>query len=478
MEELTLGLDTQQLITAEQAWHYQLIPVESTADGGLIFFVSEDQDLSSFPDELELILGKSVQLKPISATRIKRYLNQFYRKNNAVKSDSPGFSAGNDNFLIKLLLEGKSLGASDIHIEIYQELARLRFRIDGVLMERYRLKKTDYPALINKIKIKANLDISEKRLPQDGRINLDEGGRKFDIRVSVLPTLYGEKIVMRYLGNDTTNIDIKKLGFSELQQAEYLKAIKKPNGIILISGPTGSGKTTTLYATLKLLNEEKRNIVTVEDPIEYTLDGINQVQLKESIGLTFAAALRTFLRQDPDIIMIGEIRDHETAEMAIRASLTGHLVLSTIHTNSAWGTIDRLVDMGVPSFLLASTLNMSIAQRLVRKLCDACKTEEEIDASILPAPVLAYPESKNLHHHNIAVGCEQCFYTGYKGRIAIYEMIGVDHELGEAIKSKLSYTSEILSGKNIKTLGQQAVQLLKEGTTSLEEIYPLLLESV
>ncbi len=472
MEELILSSDLQQLITAEQAWHYQLVPVQADTQLGISFLLSDQANLD-IKDELELLLGKLVSLQHAPAKDIQRYLNTYYRKSGATPSDAPGFSAGNDNFLMKLLLEGKSLGASDIHIEIYQELCRLRFRIDGVLIERYRLKKADYPALINKIKIKANLDITEKRLPQDGRINVEENNRKFDIRVSVLPTLYGEKIVMRYLGNDTTNIDIRKLGFSEKQEEEYLKTIKKTNGIILISGPTGSGKTTTLYGTLKILNEEKRNIVTAEDPIEYTLDGINQVQLKESIGLTFAAALRTFLRQDPDIIMIGEIRDHETAEMAIRASLTGHLVLSTIHTNSAWGTIDRLIDMGVPAFLLSSTLNMSIAQRLVRKLCDSCKTEEALD-TLLPG---TQKDLQGVASHHVAVGCEKCYYTGYKGRTAIYEMISIDHELAELIKSRSHLVKETLAGKNIKSLAIQAVELLKTGITSLEEIYPLLLES-
>ncbi|MES2629827.1 MAG: GspE/PulE family protein [Bacteroidota bacterium] len=470
MEELSLNIDLQQLITSEQAWHYQVVPFDADVQNRNISFLVSDLANADIRDELELLLGKSVTLKSAPAKDVQRYLNKYYRKGTSEKADTPGFSAGNDNFLMKLLLEGKALGASDIHIEIYQELCRLRFRIDGMLIERYRLKKVDYPALINKIKIKASLDISEKRLPQDGRINVEEGGRKFDIRVSVLPTLYGEKIVMRYLSNDTTNIDIRRLGFSEKQETEYLRAIKKPNGIILISGPTGSGKTTTLYGTLKILNEDKRNIVTAEDPIEYTLDGINQVQLKESIGLTFAAALRTFLRQDPDIIMIGEIRDHETAEMAIRASLTGHLVLSTIHTNSAWGTIDRLVDMGVPPFLLSATLNMSIAQRLVRKLCPDCKQEE-------PLPENETKMVPGVAHHHVAVGCENCHYTGYKGRTAIYEMISIDHELADMIKHRSHGVREALKEKNIKSLAEQATALLKEGVTSLDEIYPLLLES-
>ena len=259
----------------------------------------------------------------------------------------------------------------------------------------------------------SNLDIAEKRLPQDGRINFKHQNQQFDIRVSVLPTLHGEKVVLRLLNNDATDIDLKKLGFSKLDLDNYLQGVKRPNGILLISGPTGSGKTTTLYATLKLLNKETRNILTIEDPIEYTLEGVNQVQLKESIGLGFASALRTFLRQDPDVIMVGEIRDTETANMAIRASLTGHLVLSTIHTNSAWGTVSRLMDMNIPPFLVASTLNTTVAQRLVRLLCPKCKKETPFDTELYPRQFKPY---QAVHFHFLPNGCEECYYTGYKGR--------------------------------------------------------------
>ena len=322
---------------------------------------------------------------------------------------------------------------------------------------------------MNKIKIKSNLDISEKRLPQDGRIQYGD----FDIRVSILPTLHGEKMVMRILGQDATGISIDSLGMTEFEKKSYLEGIKKPNGIILISGPTGSGKTTTLYATLKLLNEEKRNIVTVEDPIEYTLEGINQVQLKESIGLTFTAALRSFLRQDPDVIMLGEIRDAETAQMAIRAALTGHLVLSTIHTNSAWGTISRLIDMGVPPFLLANTLNSSVAQRLVRKLCNTCKTEAEVKPEDFPS-TFEIERAPKIHH--ISVGCDQCHFSGYKGRQALYEIIPIQGELTNRIKNQDFKVEGLLKDIGIKNLSERAVELWSNGTTTLEEIYSLLIE--
>ncbi|MCB0479724.1 MAG: type II/IV secretion system protein, partial [Crocinitomicaceae bacterium] len=340
---------------------------------------------------------------------------------------------------------------------------------DGGLIEKYKLEKSEYPEIVNKIKILSNLDITEKRRPQDGRISYPD----FDVRVSILPTLYGEKIVLRILGNDASNIDISALGMDEKDRFNYLEGIKKPNGILLISGPTGSGKTTTLYATLKILNEEKRNVVTVEDPIEYTLEGINQVQVKESIGLSFASALRSFLRQDPDIIMLGEIRDSETAKMAVKAALTGHLVLSTIHTNSAWDTVSRLIDMGVEPFLLASTLNTSVAQRLVKKLCNNCKEETNLEIQDLPP---GFKNEKELKKYYRPVGCSECYYTGYKGRRALYEIIPIDHDLSEKIKSKELRVDTILKEKGVRKLSEQAYNLLSEGVTSLEDVYSLLSE--
>ncbi len=294
--------------------------------------------------------------------------------------------------------------------------------------------------------------------------------KDFDIRVSVLPTLFGEKIVMRLLGQDASNIDLKTLGFKDDELQQYLEAVKKPNGIILISGPTGSGKTTTLYATLKLLNDSKRNIVTVEDPIEYTLKGINQVQLRDDIGLTFAAAIKSFLRQDPDIIMLGEIRDPETAMMAIRASLTGHLVLSTIHTNSATGTISRLIDMGVPSYLIAETINVSLAQRLVRKLCAHCKEETDFNPADFPRSFTLPYIPEKLYKPS---GCANCFYTGYKGRMAIYELFFVDNEISNHIKN--NNLQELIKKKGYKSLAAQGFDILSSGDTSLEEVYSILL---
>jgi len=345
--------------------------------------------------------------------------------------------------------------------------------LDGKLKTYFVISNQEYPVIVNKLKIKAGLDISEKRLPQDGRITMKMSLNEFDIRVSSLPTLHGEKMVLRILSKDANSINLEELGFTKKELKAYKETIKKPNGIALISGPTGSGKTTTLYATLKLLNQESTNILTIEDPIEYTLEGINQVQLKENIGLDFVSTLRTFLRQDPDVIMVGEIRDAKTANMAIRAALTGHLVLSTIHTNSAWATISRLIDMGIPAFLIASTLNVSVAQRLVRKLCVQCKEEEPISKDIFP---LSFKIPKNVSMHYQAKGCNYCHHTGYSGRKAIYEIIPINKELIQHIKQNDLEIDQYLIENNINTLKSNAIDLVREGVTSVEEVYALLSE--
>ena len=463
--DIEVSAELQQAIRADLAWHYRVIP-EQISEDVVAFFIDETQNISLAKEELSALFGRGVSLTPIKSEQIQRSLGRHFRKAN--QEQQLVFDPSID-FVDRIIKDANHLGSSDIHIEIYDEKARVRIRIDGHLIERFIIEKTDYSELVNKIKIRSNLDISEKRLPQDGRIQYEN----FDIRVSILPTLYGEKIVLRILGKDASNIDIKHLGLTDHDRNNYLEGIKKPHGIVLISGPTGSGKTTTLYATLKLLNDEKRNIVTVEDPIEYTLDGINQVQLKEAIGLTFASALRSFLRQDPDVIMLGEIRDNETAQMAIRAALTGHLVLSTIHTNSAWGTVSRLVDMGIPPFLIAGTLNSSVAQRLLRKLCNKCKSSKDVDPESWPSTLRQENAPQQLYY---PTGCDECHYTGYKGRTAIYEVIPIDLELAEQIKAGNMRVEEMLEKRNIISLSKQALLLLSNGTTSLEEAYPLLTE--
>lgn len=458
----------QQMLSETQAWNLMAIPFAQN-NGDLNVYVANQNSSESVVDELELITGKRVTTVNVDEALIEEALVRFYRKAKGSKGTT--FNLKSDsNLLEDLVKEAQSMKSSDIHLECYEDAARIRFRIDGHLIERFVVPITDYPALVNRIKIAANLDIAEKRLPQDGRIMIG-GSEGVDIRVSILPTLHGEKAVLRLLSKDSAGVDIEKLGFKPDQLNDYLTGVRKPHGIVLISGPTGSGKTTTLYATLKVLNEESRNILTIEDPIEYTLEGINQVQIKESIGLDFTKALKTFLRQDPDVIMLGEIRDAETAKMAIRAALTGHLVLSTIHTNSAWGTLNRLADMGVPKYLIASTINLSIAQRLVRKLC-SCKSSGVLDRSQLPESI----HSENLpESHSTPLGCENCNYTGYSGRRAIYEIIPVNAELSEALRSEESLARELVAGSGFKSIGKQALDMVANQETSIEEVYTLIL---
>ena len=469
MEKVDFNITTQlkQLISTEQAHHYKIIPFEQHK--GTLTFKTASRELQDLSSELHIIFGKQIKLIEESEAIIQKYLTLNYRKKEHNKNISKLHFT--EDFLLNMILEAKTLGSSDIHFEVFEQKSRIRFRIDGKLLERYIIPSNEYLTYVNRIKILAQLDISEKRLPQDGRINIKKEVDEFDIRVSVLPTLHGEKIVLRILAKDTTSVDLDTLGFTSLELKRYKESVKNPNGILLISGPTGSGKTTTLYATLKMLNTIDTNILTIEDPIEYTLEGINQVQLKENIGLDFASTLRTFLRQDPDIIMVGEIRDAATANMAIRAALTGHLVLSTIHTNSAWATISRLIDMGVPPFLIASTLKVSVAQRLVRKLCGNCKMKEKISKGVLPEK---FSIEKEFEHHYKAIGCEECYHTGYQGRRAVYEIVPITKELTLQIKNNVLEIDDYLIEQKIETLKTNAIKLVINGETSIEEVYSLL----
>ena len=463
-----IPIELQQLISANIAYQYRIVPSHKEHD--LLYFKTDNSEMKTLQSELKILLGFSLVLVEETKDNMNSWLSTNYRKGIDNKVSNIHYST---DFLEKILITAKEIGSSDIHFEPYENKARVRFRLDGKLKEQFHIATDDYPIIVNKIKIRAQLDISEKRLPQDGRITIITELEDFDIRVSIMPTLHGEKIVLRLLSKNSDSVDLKTLGFTDDELKLYLEGIKKPNGIVLISGPTGSGKTTTLYATLKNLNHPNTNILTVEDPIEYTLEGINQVQLKENIGLDFAATLRTFLRQDPDIIMVGEIRDVETANMAIRAALTGHLVLSTIHTNSAWATISRLIDMGIPSFLIASTLNISIAQRLVRQLCNACKKESTVSKVVFP---IGFEIPKNLTHHYEAVGCQHCYHTGYTGRKAIYEILLIDKELMTSIKNNQLTIDDYLETKKIQTLKKNATNLIQEGTTSIEEVFSLLMD--
>lgn len=459
-----------QLLLIDEVAEYKLIPCRFDDESRrLQCYGIEGHDYLFVIREIKAILNFNVEVIPVSNIEFEKGVNLYYRKREGGFSGLKTVQVKDSNFVNALIEEADSIHSSDIHFESYEKRCRIRMRIDGKLIERYVIDKGDYPALVNRIKIMANLDISEKRLPQDGRILFEKDEKKFDVRVSILPTIYGEKIVLRLLTREQGLLDLTKLGFTEKQYNDYTRSILNPNGLVLITGPTGSGKSTTLYATLRLLNREDNNILTIEDPVEYTLPGINQVQLKEEIGLTFGSALRTFLRQDPDIIMLGEIRDQDTAQMAIRSSLTGHLLLSTIHTNSAWGSVTRLLDMGVHSYLIADTLIACIAQRLVRLLCPHCKERYVPDPSI--TKLVEMPAG---HDYYRAKGCDFCFYTGYSGRKAIYEVIKIDSELSQAIRCNELNIESYLKQKQITTLKHSALALLVSGDTSLEEVLPIL----
>ncbi|MBN2483655.1 MAG: Flp pilus assembly complex ATPase component TadA [Candidatus Omnitrophica bacterium] len=358
-------------------------------------------------------------------------------------------------------------GASDIHIEPQRDKLRLRYRIDGILYEISPPTKALHLPIVSRIKILARMDIAEKRLPQDGSFMVKIHERLIDLRVSSVPTIYGEKVVMRILDKSRVPLDLSKIGFLGQELGMIKKGINYSYGLVFLTGPTGSGKSTTLYAGLNELNGAGKNITTIEDPVEYRLDGVNQVQVKPEIGLTFANVLRSFLRQDPDIILVGEVRDLETAEICIRSALTGHLVLSTLHTNDAVGAVMRLVDMGIPNYLVASSLRLVVAQRLVRKLCPACKEPYEIKKGDIPAGLNL--TASVIHKPK---GCEACRYIGFKGRTLITEVIHVDEELREAIQRKMSPSEimQIAKKKGTLSLLESGIKRVEEGTTSLEEI--------
>jgi type IV pilus assembly protein PilB len=374
-----------------------------------------------------------------------------------------------------ILMSAISKGASDIHIEPYEKEYRVRYRVDGILYNVMSPSLKMRDAITSRVKIMAKLDIAEKRLPQDGRIKIrfsDNGaGKDIDFRVSCLPTLFGEKIVMRLLDKSKLMLDMTKLGFESASLAKLETAINKPWGMVLVTGPTGSGKTNTLYSSISRINTPETNIMTAEDPVEFNLQGVNQVQVRENIGLNFAAALRSFLRQDPNIILVGEIRDFETAEIAVKAALTGHLVLSTLHTNDAPSTINRLMNMGIEPFLVASSLNLICAQRLVRRVCANCKIEDPIAAHALEQIGFTTEDAKKVKAYK-GKGCEKCNQTGYKGRVGLYEVMEVTNELRELIlvgASALELRRKAVD-EGMITLRGSGLNKIQDGVTTVEEV--------
>lgn len=374
-----------------------------------------------------------------------------------------------------LMVDSLRRGASDIHVEPYEKDFRIRFRIDGVLYDVMHPPMKLRDPLISRLKIMSKLDISEKRLPQDGRIKIkvkiDDRSRELDFRVSTLPTLFGEKVVLRLLDKDNLMLDMSKLGFEPESLEKFKRSIANPYGMVLVTGPTGSGKTNTLYSALQTLNTSETNIMTAEDPVEFNLEGINQVQMKEQIGLNFAAALRSFLRQDPNIVLVGEIRDFETAEIAIKAALTGHLVLSTLHTNDAPSTISRLVNMGIEPFLVATSVNIIQAQRLIRRICNDCKEEVHVPVEGLIEIGFSKEEAATLKLYK-GRGCETCLNTGYKGRVGLYEVMEITDELRELIIIGASAIE--LRRKAIElgmiTLRESGLCKIRDGITTIEEV--------
>jgi type IV pilus assembly protein PilB len=370
-----------------------------------------------------------------------------------------------------LIADAVRKGASDIHIEPYEKTMRVRFRIDGALQEMMAPPYKFKAAITSRLKIMADLDIAERRVPQDGRIKIKVINRTIDLRVNSLPTIFGEKIVMRILDKTNLNIDLEKLGFEPASMKDFLSAILNPYGMVLVTGPTGSGKTTTLYSALSRVNTPNVNVMTAEDPVEYNLDGINQVLVNDGVGLSFAAALKAFLRQDPNIIMVGEIRDIDTASIATKAALTGHLVLSTLHTNDAPSAIGRLIDMGIEPFLVASSVNLILAQRLVRKVCAHCRHEAELTDEVLEELQM---ERSLLAGATIVegTGCVDCNNTGYRGRAGVYEVMAITPTLRDLIlqrASAIEMKRTAVQG-GMLTLRRDAIMKLRRGVTSVEEV--------
>ena len=484
-----------KFVPYEVAYKYHIIPISK--NGASLTLAMADPSNVFAIDDVKFMTGYDVKPVVASESTIREAIERHYQQSDmssaindidfndddvdVVSGEEENLDMGElknaveDAPVVKLvnliLAEAISRGASDIHVEPYEKIFRIRYRVDGVLHDVMQPPMRLKAALSSRLKIMAELEIAERRLPQDGRIKLKVKEKAIDLRVSTLPTLFGEKIVMRILDKSNLNLDLTKLGFEVKALHHFQEAIKSPFGMVLVTGPTGSGKTTTLYSALSTINEIDVNIMTAEDPVEYNLMGINQVHVREEIGLTFAAALKSFLRQDPDIVMVGEIRDFETAEIAVKAALTGHLVLSTLHTNDAPSTISRLLNMGIEPFLVSSSVVVIVAQRLCRKICEQCTEEESVPDHALTDIGFKTEEIStiNLRKGN---GCPACGGSGYKGRIALYEVMPLDDALKELIIKGATAIdlkkAAIRSG--MQSLRMSGLSKIKEGVTTIEEV--------
>jgi type IV pilus assembly protein PilB len=492
-----------KIIPADLARKYTILPVSKM--GATVTVAMNDPSNVFAMDDIKFMTGYRVEPVVASETALRTAIDRYYGSTHAIElkkvMENLSEEAGGGDLevldeeeeldlatleeeseqapVVKLvniiLTDAIKRGASDIHIEPYEKDYRVRYRIDGILYETMRPPVKLKEAITSRVKIMSKLDIAEKRLPQDGRIKIKakiEGKTKdLDYRVSVLPTLFGEKIVMRLLDKDKLMLDMSKLGFEAESLRKFENAILKPYGMVLVTGPTGSGKTNTLYSALQRINTPEVNILTAEDPVEFNLGGINQVQMREQIGLNFAAALRSFLRQDPNIILVGEIRDFETAEVAIKAAMTGHLVLSTLHTNDAPSSISRLMNMGIEPFLVATSVHLIVAQRLVRRICTFCKEPLEVPAPALVEIGFSETEARTLKLFR-GRGCDRCSNTGYKGRVGLYEVLEIDDEMREMILSGASaYELRQKAIQNgMVSLRGSGLQKIRDGMTSIEEV--------
>ena len=495
LTEMDVSTAVISLIPEEMAIKYGVIPVQK--EERIIHVVIGDPKNVFVVDAIKFLTGCNVRVWMATESQVKRAIDKYYvhsttttgfdniiqdveDSNMEVVAAPPEDDGGADynvmeaplvRLVNKVLSDAVKLRASDIHIESYEKTVRVRYRMDGTLIEQTTLPYKLKGAIVSRVKIMANLDIAERRLPQDGRIKLNFGLKKIDLRVSVLPTIYGEKVVMRILDQGNLNLDMSKMGFSEKGLRDFGESLNSPFGMILVTGPTGSGKSTTLYSALSTVNTPDTNIMTAEDPVEYNLEGINQVAVNADIGLTFAAALKSFLRQDPDIIMVGEIRDLETAQIATKAALTGHLVLSTLHTNDAPSTITRLADMGIEPFLIATSLRLVIAQRLVRKVCQECKVVDKVNSEELRLLEITEQEAKGLTFYKGA-GCAACANTGFKGRVAIHQVLPVTDAIRKLIVDRATSDEieKVSIAEGVQNLRMCALEKLRAGITTAQEV--------
>ncbi len=478
-----VDISAASTVDAETARKYTLIPI-SYDNGKLVVAMADPTNIFAL-DDIRIMSGMEVE--PVVSTKddILSAINRYCHSGESLDlSEVPEVStegeegdeeaAADDAPIVKyvnlLISEATEERASDIHIEPMENDVRIRYRIDGVLHEIRRSPKKLHPGVVARIKVMADMNIAEKRLPQDGRTAMDVRGRPIDLRVASLPTIHGEKIVLRILDKSSSLMSLEELGFTPQAMEVYRKSFVKPYGTILVTGPTGSGKTTTLYATLNVLNSIEKNIITVEDPVEYRLPLINQVQVHYKAGLTFAAALRSILRCDPDIVMIGEIRDPESAQIAIESALTGHLVLSTLHTNDAPSALTRLLEMGIEPFLIASAVDCVSAQRLARRLCERCKEPYEPDLNYLEN--IGFPLDDGVGTLYRPVGCPACNNTGFKGRIGIFEVLGVSEQIERLVAKNAPHVeiAEAAKAEGMLTLKEDGFIKVKQGITSLEEV--------